>query len=150
MPTSPETLTRISAFLASHSTLSLATVAANGRPLAASLFFVSDAALNVYWISGPNSRHSVNLAQRPRVALTVHNATGTWTEIAGVQMEGSVAIVAAGPAWQAAWERYLLKFPFVQDFQAEVSRSNFYVFTPDWVRLVDNKLGFGHKEELNI
>jgi uncharacterized protein YhbP (UPF0306 family) len=82
------------------------------------------------------------------VALTVHNATWTWTEIAGVQMEGDVAIVAAGPAWQAAWDRYLQKFQFVEEFQAEVSRSNFYVFTPVWARLIDNKLGFGHKEEL--
>ena len=145
-----DTLTALATFLSAHSTLSLATVGPDGQPLAASLFYVSDAGLSVYWVSGPQSRHSRNLEHNPRAALTVHNTTWTWTEIAGVQLEGSVAVVAPGPAWQAAWDRYLLKFPFVGDFQAEVSRSNFYHFTPAWARLIDNTQGFGHKEELRF
>ncbi len=36
----------------------------------------------------------------------------------------------------------------VVDFQAEVSRSNFYVFRPSWMRLIDNSHSFGHKEEI--
>lgn len=140
----------IASLLHTLSTLTLATVNEQGQPQAASLFFVSDADLHVYWVSGLNSRHSQNLAHRPQVALTVHTTTWSWTEIAGVQMEGTVAVVPAGAAWQAAWDRYLLKFPFVADFQAEVSRSNFYHFTPTWVRLVDNAQGFGHKDEIRF
>lgn len=138
-------------FLAAHSTLTLATVSAEGQPMAASLFFVSDAALNLYWASGAKSRHSFNVNHRPRVAVTVHNAAWSWTEIAGVQMEGEAAALSAGPDWQAAWELYLAKFPFVkQDFEAEISRSNFYRFTPRWARWIDNARGFGHKEEITF
>jgi uncharacterized protein len=144
------TIQAIASFIATFSTLTLATLEAQGQPMAASLFFVSGAALNVYWVSGAHSRHSVNLARDSRAAITVHNATWTWTAIAGVQMEGSVAVVPAGLAWQAVWDRYRLKFPFVGEFQGEVSRSNFYHFTPAWARLVDNGQGFGHKEEVRF
>jgi uncharacterized protein YhbP (UPF0306 family) len=65
-------------------------------------------------------------------------------------MEGEAAIIPAGQAWSDVWERYRAKFPFVDDFQAEVSRSNFYVLTPRWVRLIDNSQGFGHKVELTL
>jgi uncharacterized protein YhbP (UPF0306 family) len=116
--------------------------------MAADLFFASDDALRLYWTSGTSSRHSRNLAGLARVAVTVHGETWRWTEIAGVQMEGEAAVVPAGPAWTEAWERYRAKFPFVDDFQAEVSRANFYVLTPRWVRLIDNSRGFGHKVEL--
>jgi uncharacterized protein len=147
---SATTLASIASLLSTLSTLTLATLDAHGQPMAASLFFVSDSAVNVYWVSGAHSRHSVNLSHNPRAALTIHTATWTWTEIAGVQLEGSVAVVPPGSAWQAVWDRYVLKFPFVEAFQAEVSRSNFYHFTPAWARLIDNNRGFGHKEELQF
>lgn len=141
----------ISNFLAEHSTLSLATVSGDGLPLAANLFFASDAGLNLYWVSGAKSRHSLALSVHPRVAITVHAEVWSWAEIAGVQMEGMARVLSAGPEWQAAWELYLAKFPFVKDdFEAEISRSNFYCFSPQWVRLIDNTRGFGHKEEITF
>lgn len=146
----PTTHAALASFLAAHSTLTLATVDPDGRPMAASLFYVSDEALSVYWVSGASSRHSRNLEHNPRAALTVHNTTWTWTEIAGVQMEGTVAVVAPGVAWQAAWDRYLLKFPFVEEFEAVVARSNLFHFSPAWARLIDNGQGFGHKDEVRF
>lgn len=145
-----DTRQAIQSFLSAHSTLTLATVAAEGAPQAASLFFVADAELRLYWASGSNSRHSRNIVSRQDVAVTVHNETWSWTEIAGVQLEGAVTVVPAGPAWQAVWELYLAKFPFVRDFQDEVARSNFYVLTPRWARLIDNSQGFGYKSELSF
>ncbi len=140
----------ISAFLAAQSTMTLATLSAAGHPMAASLFYASDDALCVYWTSGGHSRHSQNLRHHGEVALTVHTLTWDWTEITGVQMEGVARVVPAGDAWQAVWQRYLAKFPFVRDFQAEISRSNFYHFTPRWARLIDNRRGFGYREELQF
>jgi uncharacterized protein YhbP (UPF0306 family) len=145
-----ETRAAIAGFLASHSTLTLATLSAAGDLMAASLFYVADDELRLYWVSGTSSRHSRNLAHHARVAVTIHGQTWTWIEIAGVQMEGEAVVLPAGPAWTEAWERYRAKFPFVDDFQAEVSRSNCYVLTPRWVRLIDNRRGFGHKVELAL
>ena len=143
-----DTRAAITTFVAAHSTLTLATLSADGRPQAASLFFASDANLRLYWVSGGSSRHCHNLARHSHVAVTIQNETWSWTEIAGVQMEGQATVVPAGPEWQTAWTLYQHKFLLVTDFQAEISRSNFYVFTADWMRLIDNSRGFGHKEEV--
>jgi len=146
--TDDDTRAAITAFLAAHSTLTLATLGPDHRPLAASLFYAADPELRLYWLSAASSRHSQNLAENPAVAVTVHTETWSWTTIAGVQMEGQAARVAAGEAWQAAWRLYQAKFPFVVELEAEASKSEFYVFTPNWMRLVDNGRGFGHKSEI--
>ena len=150
MSTDAEWAREIGRFLAEHSRLTLATVDAGGRPMAASLFFAADEALNLFWTSGASNRHSRNLAHNPMAAATVHRETWTWSEIAGVQVEGEATPVPAGLGWQACWELYLAKFPFVVDFQAEISRSNFYRLAPRWVRLIDNSRSFGFKQELYL
>ena len=145
-----DTRARIAAFLGAHSTLNLATTGAGGDPMAASLFFAADDELRLYWLSSGTSRHSLNLARRPAAAITIHNQTWAWPEIAGVQMQGQAAVVLPGEPWQAAWTLYSVKFPFVTRMRAEVAKSNFYVFTANWMRLVDNRLGFGHREEISV
>jgi uncharacterized protein YhbP (UPF0306 family) len=137
------------AFLKDCSTLVLATTAPNGQPQAASLFFAAGDDLRLYWTSSPTSRHSQNLARDPRAAVTVSAQTWAWTEIVGVQMEGEAMVVGEG-ARQTAWDLFSSKFNFAAEFQAEIARSNFYVFTPHWARLIDNSQGFGHKEEIKI
>jgi uncharacterized protein YhbP (UPF0306 family) len=146
--TGDDTRARLAEFLAAQSTLSLATLGAGGQPESASLFFAADTDLRLYWLSSGHSRHSQNLARQPAVAVTIHNQTWSWTEITGVQMQGPAVLVPAGEAWHAAWSLYLAKFSFASQMEAEVRKSNFYVLTADWIRLIDNRLGFGHKEEI--
>src|SRR3974377_404776 len=78
----------ISAFLKKQTTLVLATIDREAMPAAASLFFASDDALNLYWVSGEKSRHSQNLERVSHVAVTIHHETWDWRDIHGVQMEG--------------------------------------------------------------
>lgn len=139
----------VRAFLAAHSTLSLATVNAQGRPQNAPLFYAADDD-TLIWVSGPHSRHSHNIAVTGRAAVTVYNETWSWHEIAGLQMEGAAHLIPTGPARERAWELYKAKFPFVVEFEAEVSRSEFYRFVPEWIRLIDNKVQFGYKEEIDL
>jgi uncharacterized protein YhbP (UPF0306 family) len=148
--TAADTRAQIANLLAAQSTLTLATLDRNGQPMAASLFFAADEALNLFWTSSSNSRHSRNLALDPRAAVTVHTPAWSWRDIAGVQLEGEAAEVPPGADWQAALDLYLAKFPFAKDFQAELARSNFYRFRPRWARLIDNGQGFGHKEEFSF
>lgn len=136
-------------FLAKHSTLTLATTTADGLPQAAPLFFAAADDGSLLFVSGAKSRHCLNIAANGRAAVTVYGETWNWNEIAGVQMEGTVSAIPAGPEREAAWESYKAKFPFVVEFEDEVSRSNFYRFTPRWVRLIDNSLRFGYREEWN-
>jgi uncharacterized protein YhbP (UPF0306 family) len=135
---------------ATHSTLTLATTTASGLPQAAPLFFAAAADGSLIFVSGAESRHSVNIAANGKAAVTIYGDTWNWNEITGVQMEGLVSAIPAGPEREAAWETYKAKFPFVVDFEDEVSRSNFYRFTPRWVRLIDNRVRFGYREEFTV
>ena len=140
----------VRAFLAAHSTLALSTVNAEGSPQSAPLFFAVDEDGSLLFVSSPKSRHSLNIAADSHAAVTMYNETWTWEEIAGVQMEGHVHHLPAGPGREHAWEVYKAKFPFVVEFEDEVSRSEFYRFVPKWVRLIDNSVQFGYKEEIEL
>lgn len=130
--------------------MTLATVDSEGQPQAAALFFAMEADGSLIFVSGAKSRHGLNLAADSRAAVTIHGETWDWREIAGVQMEGEVSLVPAGTSWERAWEVYKAKFPFVVEFEDEASRSEFYRFVPEWIRLIDNRVQFGHKEEIRL
>jgi uncharacterized protein YhbP (UPF0306 family) len=42
---------------------------------------------------------------------------------------------------------YLARFPFARALERALEEASLHCFVPDWVRLIDNHLGFGHKEE---
>ena len=136
--------------LLSVSTMTLATYGADGEPHAAPVFFVADEDLHLYFFSEPGSQHSRDIALNPSVALAIYPETLSWQEIRGLQLRGKVQEVPAGPDWDTAWMIYLAKFPFVSDLKAEVSKNLLYAFIPHWIRLVDNRFGFGFKEEWNL
>ena len=94
---------KIANFLAAHSTLALATINADGLPESAPLFFAVDNDGSILFVSSPKSRHSLNITADSRAAVTVHNETWTWEEIAGVQMEGEVHHLPAGSGREHAW-----------------------------------------------
>jgi uncharacterized protein YhbP (UPF0306 family) len=136
--------------LAKHSTLTLATTTASGLPEAAPLFFAAAADGSLLFVSGAESRHSLNIAANGKAAVAIYGETRSWNDIIGLQMEGEVSAIPAGAEREAAWVTYRAKFPFVVEFEAEVSRSTFYRFTPRWVRLIDNGVRFGYKEEFTV
>lgn len=132
------------------STLVLATSDEDGTPFAAPLYFAADEALTLFFFSSAGSQHGQNLAHRLQAAAAFYPASASWPEIRGVQMRGTAAVVAPGPAWKAAWTVYRTKFPFVEAMQKEIARNQLYAFRPWWIRLVDNRQGFGHKREWTL
>lgn len=145
----PEQQTRIRQLLTQNSTLTLATVNAQGRPESAPLFYAEDDD-SLIWVSGLHARHSQNLAAERWASVTVYNHEWSWYDIAGLQMEGEVDLIPAGPARDHAWELYKVKFPFALEFQDEISTTPFYRFIPHWIRMVDNRRQFGFLEEFNL
>jgi uncharacterized protein YhbP (UPF0306 family) len=141
---------RILLFLERHSTLTLATINQDGGPEAASLFFVEDAELNLYWLSSFRSRHSRNLRITPKAAVAISSSVWKWTKIGGVQMEGEVMKLPPGPERDSALKLYREKFPFVNAFVGEIAKASFYKFLPSWIRWVDNRGGFAHHYEMKI
>jgi 4-hydroxy-3-polyprenylbenzoate decarboxylase len=141
---------RIPAELLSLPVISLATVGADGAPHAASVYFVADAengAHPLYFFSSLDSQHGRDLAANPAAALTLSPLVEGWRDIYGLQMRGEAQPVSAGPQWEHAFQLYLDRFPFAANLKQELARNTLYVFTPRWLRLVDNWRGFGFKEE---
>jgi flavin prenyltransferase len=130
--------------------MTLSTSGASGGPHAAAVYFVADEEKTLYFFSAPSSQHSQDLAHNPRAAAAVHPLVEGWENIRGLQLRGEVRPVAAGEAWEKAWQLYLVKFPFARDLEAVVAQNALYAFYPTWVRLTDNRRGFGYKEEWKI
>jgi nitroimidazol reductase NimA-like FMN-containing flavoprotein (pyridoxamine 5'-phosphate oxidase superfamily) len=61
--------------LAANLYLVLGTADEHGQPWATPVFFAPLDPDRVCWVSGPDSRHSRNVAQRPAVAITVFDST---------------------------------------------------------------------------
>ena len=140
-------------YLAAHCTLTLATSGPDG-PWAAGLFYVNDAFV-LYWLSDPGSRHSRNVAQDPRVAVTVHEDYRDWRVIQGIQMEGTAVPVGPIRSAERAARLYAAKYPFLGGLRnpppalAEaLERARVYRFTPAGVWFIDNTRGFGHRAQV--
>jgi hypothetical protein len=147
-----ETKTHLKQFLAAHTTLTLATLAEDGRPQAAALFFAEMEDLSLIFISEPRVRHSQNVTRDSRVAATIYADGQAWQSIRGIQLEGTCTLLADEAAAEAR-AIYLAKYPFIADNQMLLSmleRVSFYKILPTWMRLIDNSQGFGHKEELYL
>lgn len=137
------------------STLTLATLSPACEPHAAPVYFAvagdapdgTNPALRFYFFSDPLSLHAQDLACDPRAAATLYPETEHWQDIRGLQMRGEAIRVDPGPDWDQAWKDYQARFPFVADLKDVVASNALYVFIPHWIRLVDNRRGFGFKQE---
>ncbi|HXV41649.1 MAG TPA: pyridoxamine 5'-phosphate oxidase family protein, partial [Anaerolineae bacterium] len=77
--------TRIKQFLAAHTTLTLATLAEDGRPQAAPLFYAETDDLSLIFISEQKVRHSQNVTRDSRIAATIYADGQQWQAIRGLQ-----------------------------------------------------------------
>lgn len=128
--------------------MTLATTGLDGIPHAAAVYFAAgEDHQALYFFSAADSQHSLDLSANPQAAATIHPLVQSWQAIRGLQLRGRVRVVAPGDEWERAWGLYLVKFPFAVSLKAVVARNTLYAFQPDWVRWIDNRRGFGHKEE---
>jgi hypothetical protein len=147
---------RIAAFLAAHTTLTLATVGPDGAPAAAAVFYAHDDDLNLYFLSEEKTLHAQNILADPRVAAAIHADGQDWRAIRGVQVRGRAELLAGANALHAA-ALYGRKFAFVGALLAgaegpavlsgPLAKARFWRLEPAWFRLIDNTQGFGHKTE---
>jgi uncharacterized protein YhbP (UPF0306 family) len=145
---------RVLDYLRAHHVMTLATHGAGG-PWAAAVFYVNDG-FTLYFLSGPKSRHALNLAGHPRVAATVQTDYADWPEIKGVQLEG-VAGEITGAEEKRARALYGGKFPVVGKLAkapaaivAALAKVRWYRVVPERLHFVDNSVGFGHRDEVEL
>ena len=135
------------------STMTLATAGASGQPHATPVYFAAllppkavQAPL-LYFFSEADARHSRELERDARAAASIYPESHDWQEIRGLQLHGWVSPARPGAEWNAGWEAYQQKFPFVAGLKIVVARNRFYIFHPTWIRLVDNSRRFGFRQE---
>jgi uncharacterized protein YhbP (UPF0306 family) len=141
---------RLLKFLREHQVLTLAVTEADGGPYAAALFYAVDDELRFHVVTDPATRHGKAMLANPSVAGTIQPDRQHWREIQGVQFRGVCRQL--GSAKRArAWEIYTARFPFLQQPDAiltrELADTALWRIEPVWIRLIDNRRGFGHKEE---
>ncbi|MDR3717847.1 MAG: pyridoxamine 5'-phosphate oxidase family protein [Bryobacteraceae bacterium] len=140
----------VAALLNSQTTLALATVAEDGSPHIAPLFYLAGEALDLCWLSSASSVHSRNLKRNPAAAVAVYSPAASWREIRGVQMRGPVTVVHERAERHRIVEAYVERFQLGALFRARIARSRIYRFQPEWIRYLDNTAHFGYKFELTI
>jgi uncharacterized protein YhbP (UPF0306 family) len=146
------TAEKIVTALRAHTTLTLAYADAEGPQACAVLYAVTPTGSLVF-VTAPTTRHGRALAagRAARVAFTVQADGQEWSALTGVQGRGEVTGLADGSAERAAaWAAYTERFPFVTEddrLRAALAATALWELRPDWLRLIDNRLGFGSKEE---
>jgi uncharacterized protein len=146
----PDNLQLIQAFLDTQSTMALATINPDGQPQVAPIFYVADERLNLYWLSSPSSRHSINLVLNPKVAATVYPSVWQWNDIVGLQIEGEARPIGDERIREQILTIYLRKFQLPGEFDSIISASILYSLKPFWLRWMDNSVQFNYKAEINL
>lgn len=129
----------IRTFLQEHQVISLA-LCQDNRPWAASAFFAYDEnAQRLLFLSATDTRHGAMLVRDPHVAGTIAGQFTDITQIHGLQYEG-LCVQLQGEEAQQALEIYYQRYPQARGMSAPV-----WEIQPTYLKLTDNRLGFGTK-----
>ncbi len=150
---------RIEAFLAAHTTLTLATVGSDGAPAAAAVFYAHDGDLSLYFLSEERTAHGRDLLANPIVAGAIQADGQDWPTIRGLQVRGTASLAGPGDVARAA-AVYGRKYAFVAValvgaegpgiLTGSLAKARLWVLRPRWFRLIDKIVLFGFKEEFDL
>ncbi|WP_432800177.1 pyridoxamine 5'-phosphate oxidase family protein [Poriferisphaera sp. WC338] len=148
----PETILSqsIPQFLSHWKTAGLATVNADNQPLACNIMFVPDDNLNLYWISGTQSAHSLAIDHNPHVALSIYAHVDSALQNHGLQLQGTASLITDQGKYKTILDIYAKKFamPLARPLIKQAMKTQpFYQFKPTWLRWIDNRVKFGFKLE---
>lgn len=133
----------INDYLNTARVMQLATSVDN-QPWACSVHFYSDDDLNFYWVSMTTRRHSEEIEQNRKVAITVKIREDTPSEkyVIGISAEGTAGLMSNEEVEKIGNEyiKKLGKDPkLLEDSLAGKSPFKFYKFTPTKIVLFDVK-----------
>ena len=132
--------------LAETPALTLATLDADGTPRATPLYFAVDDALRLLFLSGGETIHASNLSRRPEAAAALYPAVDDWRALRGLQLKGQVETLGPAPH-RPEFAIYLDRFPFAAGLAPQIETSLLFRLAPTWIRLIDNRRGFGFQCE---
>jgi uncharacterized protein YhbP (UPF0306 family) len=127
--------------------LTLSTINADGTPRATPLYFAFDEDLRLLFLSDGKTMHAANLKRDAEAAAALYPAVDDWRAIRGLQLKGRVECLGGAVAGCAELAVYVKRFPFAADVAAQAAESLLFRFEPTWMRLIDNRRGFGFQRE---
>lgn len=120
--------------------MQLATVSDN-QPWCCTVYYVHDAACNLYWASVPSRRHSQEIAQHSPVAIAIPVQHTKGEPVVGIQMSGSAELLEPSPELRQIALMYAKKFgrdqSWVEDFISGKTEHRLYKFVPTEIILFD-------------
>src|SRR5581483_10079846 len=134
---------RMLAYMRNHVTMTLATAGA-GEAHAATLFYANDG-FDIFFLSSPSSVHSEHIMANPGVFLTISQDYDDWRRIQGLQIRGRASLLQDD---SRARDVYIGKYPFVAAFPESDAR--YWHIAVYWAQMIDNTVGFAHKDELDL
>ena len=144
---------RVEQLLQTHHVMTLATHDGQA-PWAAAVFYAPDG-LDLLFLSKSSTRHARGLAHDARCAVTIQRDYRDWPQITGIQAEGRCTELN-GAERDRARAVYAQRFPLVgpaggapAKIAQALARVGWYRFRPQRLYLIDNALGFGHRDELD-
>ncbi|MFE7115755.1 pyridoxamine 5'-phosphate oxidase [Streptomyces sp. NPDC057654] len=135
-----------------HTTMTLAYIDEDGPQACAVLYARGGGAEApvLHFVTSTSTRHGRALdAPGARAAFTAQRDGQEWTELTGMQGRGGCRRLA-GAERADAWRTYTERFPFTvasERLRAAMEATDLWELRPDWLRLIDNAQGFGHKRE---
>jgi uncharacterized protein YhbP (UPF0306 family) len=147
------------AYLTSHQVMTLATTGLEGV-WAAAVFYVN-VGFDLIFLSAAHTRHAQNMAAVPQIAATIQEDYKDWPQIQGIQLEGTVSLLrdvsretACPELVEEAVSHYQQKYPFLthadEKMKIALTHVNWYVLKPERLYFIDNSLGLGHRDEINL
>lgn len=132
---------RISRFIKQHHVLTLATSFDN-EPWVANCFYAwMETAGAFVFTSDSDTLHIRHLEQGSRVAGSVVLETKVIGKIRGIQFTGELR-KPSGDLLKKVRYAYLKRFPFAAAMKTEL-----WILEPHYIKMTDNRLGFGKKLE---
>ena len=109
------------------------------KPWIATVYFVADTNMNLYWLSYPNRRHSQEMAENPNVAVAIVMKADQ--PVMGLQAVGTVEPVNDPELIQKIMPSYIQKYgqgsEFYERFIAGTAKHAMYKFMPTTFVLFD-------------
>lgn len=154
MKNGTRTQIRVLNYLRDHNVANLATGV--GTDIWASAVFYANDGYTLYFLSSPDSRHCLNFARNPLVAVTIQEDYADWLEIKGIQIEGVVSEISGSEETEAR-RIYGEKFPVVGKLALApaaivkaLANVRWFKIVPNRLYFIDNSVCLGHREEIDV
>ncbi|MCG8504244.1 MAG: pyridoxamine 5'-phosphate oxidase family protein [Sphingomonadales bacterium] len=130
--------------------MTVATVRPDGAPQATVVSFVHDG-LTLYFGCGAESQKAKNIAQEPRVSVTMTPPYDDWMQIEGLSMAATASEVIVPSGFAEVGRMMYERFPQIADV-GPVSPDAVKIFRlrPEIVSILDYTKGFGHTDLVTV